>query len=284
MGHRSIATVRPSFPQPGDPPPGLAYEWRRRGVWLLAGNASDVLDDLAAGHPDGLFDCVFADPPYFLSNGGISCRSGRVVSVDKGAWDRSSGFEADHAWNLGWLRRCRDLLLPDGTLWVTGTHHNIFSVGYALRELGMKILNQIAWEKPDPPPNLSRRYFTHSTETLIWAAKSERSVHRFDFEAMREIAGGEPMRTVWRIAPPGSGEKRFGKHPTQKPLELVRRCLLSSTAKGDLVLDPFVGSGTTAVAALRAGLRCVGIDREPAALSLAARRLRHADAASAPNL
>jgi site-specific DNA-methyltransferase (adenine-specific) len=256
---------------------------RSRGVFLYGGDCLAVMDELLAHYPDGIFDAVFADPPYRLSNGGISCQSGRVVCVDKGAWDRSAGYAADHAWNREWLARCQRLLRPDGTLWVTGSQHSIFSVGHAIRELGMKILNQITWEKPDPPPNLSCRYFTHSTETLIWAAKSERSRHRFNHDVMRSLNHGVPMQTVWRIAPPSFTEKRFGRHPTQKPLDLLYRCILACTAQGDLVLDPFLGSGTTAVAAIVVSRRCAGIEQDPRALALATRRVEHMSQCAAPS-
>ena len=140
---------------------------------------------------------IFADPPYFLSNGGITCHAGRMVKVDKGEWDRVRGAELNHEFNTEWLKRCQRVLKPNGTIWVTGTHHVIFSVGYAMQQLGMKILNDIAWEKPNPPPNLSCRYFTHSTETVLWAAKNEKSKHVFNYKAMKAVTGKQ-MKTVWR--------------------------------------------------------------------------------------
>ena len=173
-------------------------------------------------------------------------------------------------------RRCQRVLRPNGTLWVTGTSHVIFSVGYAMQQLGFKILNDIAWEKPNPPPNLSCRYFTHSTETMIWAAKNEKSRHHFNYAQMRQIAGGKQMKTVWRIASPRAAEKTFGKHPTQKPIALVERCLLASTREGDLILDPFLGGGTTAVAAMETRRRCLGLELDESNLKIAARRLDHA--------
>jgi hypothetical protein len=137
-------------------------------------------------------------------------------------------------------------------------------------------LNDIAWEKPNPPPNLSCRYFTHSTETILWAAKGEKSRHLFNYQAMRQLAGGKQMKTVWRIPPPCSAEKALGKHPTQKPVALVERCLLASTREGDRVLDPFVGSGTTIVVCLRLNRHCVGIEQETSFLTLAVMRLQAA--------
>ena len=224
--------------------------------------------------PGGRFDCIFADPPYFLSNGGITCQGGKMVKVDKGDWDKSRGAEVNHEFNLEWLRRCQRVLKPNGTIWVSGTHHVIFSVGYAMQQLGFKVLNDIAWEKPNPPPNLSCRYFTHSTETVLWAAKNEKSKHVFNYDLMRKTNGGKQMKTVWKMTAPGGAEKTHGKHPTQKPLSLIQRCILASTNEGDLVLDPFLGAGTTAVAALQTKRQCVGIEADPAHIELSIRRVK----------
>jgi site-specific DNA-methyltransferase (adenine-specific) len=247
-----------------------------RGVWLYQGNSLEVLDALAVKYPNGLFDMIFADPPYFLSNGGITCHAGRMVKVDKGDWDKSRGPELNHEFNTEWLRRCQRVLKPNGTIWVTGTSHVIFSVGFAMQQLGFKILNDIAWEKPNPPPNLSCRYFTHATETVLWAAKSEKSKHCFNYALMRQIAGGKQMKSVWRIAAPRTAEKEFGKHPTQKPVALIERCILASTKEGDLILDPFLGGGTTAVAALETRRTCVGVEFEESNLKIAVKRVHNA--------
>ncbi len=260
--------IRPSATDPYK----LALNDSERGVWLCQGNSLEILDALAARHPDGIFDMIFADPPYFLSNGGITCHAGRMVKVDKGDWDKSRGAELNHEFNTEWLRRCQKVLRPNGTIWITGTSHVIFSVGYALQQLGFKILNDIAWEKPNPPPNLSCRYFTHSTETVLWAARSEKSKHCFNYPLMRQIAGGKQMKNVWRMAAPRTEEKKFGKHPTQKPVALVERCILASTREGDLIMDPFHGGGTTAVAALRTRRRCLGVDLDDVNVKLAVRR------------
>jgi site-specific DNA-methyltransferase (adenine-specific) len=235
-----------------------------------------VLDVLAGKNPNGLIDMIFADPPYFLSNGGITCHAGRMVKVDKGVWDKSRGPERNHEFNIQWLGRCQRVLQPNGTIWVTGTQHVIFSVGYAMQQLGFKILNNIAWEKPNPPPNLSCRYFTHSTETVLWAAKNEKSKHYFNYPLMRRSAGGKQMKTVWKMAAPRTEEKRFGKHPTQKPVALVERCILASTQEGDLILDPFLGSGTTALAALETQRKCIGVELEDANLNITRKRLQDA--------
>ncbi len=245
-----------------------AYE--ADGIRLYHGDCLAVLDS----QPEDLFDCIFADPPYFLSNGGVTCQGGRMVKVDKGDWDKSRGAELNHEFNLEWLRRCQRVLKPNGTIWVSGTHHVIFSVGYAMQQLGFKILNDIIWEKPNPPPNLSCRYFTHSTETVLWAAKNEKSKHLFNYDLMRKTNGGKQMKTVWKMTAPGSAEKTHGKHPTQKPLALVERCILASTNEGDTVLDPFLGGGTTAVAALKTKRRCVGIEADAAHLALSIRRVK----------
>ncbi len=238
----------------------LALCDERAGIFLCEGDSVAVLDPIIGRHPDGVFDAIFADPPYFLSNGGMTCKNGRRAKVDKGAWDESRGAESDHDFNREWLRRCQRALKPNGTIWVSGTQHVIYSVGFAMQQLGFKLLNTITWEKPNPPPNLSCRYFTHSTETILWAAKSEASRHTFNYAAMREANGGRQMKSVWHIKVPAAAEKTHGRHPTQKPLELIERCLLASTNPGDLVLDPFLGSGTTGVAAARHGRRFVGIE------------------------
>jgi len=255
-------------------PPRLAYRDDGRGVWLYHGNCLELLDAIAAKYPDGRFDCIFADPPYFLSNGGITCHAGKMVKVDKGDWDKSRGPELNHEFNLEWLRRCQHVLKRNGTIWVSGTFHVIFSIGYAMQQLGFKILNDITWEKPNPPPNLSCRYFTHSTETVLWAAKNEKSKHCFNYDLMRRISGGKQMKTVWTITAPGGDEKTHGKHPTQKPVALVQRCLLASTNEGDVVLDPFIGGGTAAIAAIRNGRQCVGIEADGDHIALSVARVK----------
>ena len=215
----------------------------------------DCLEILAA-LPADCIDLIFADPPYFLSNGGITCHAGRMVSVNKGDWDRSRGADANHEFNRAWLAACRRVLKPDGAIWVSGTSHVIHSVGFAMQQLGFKLLNDISWVKPNPPPNLSCRYFTHATETIIWAAKSRKSRHKFNYKLMKQMNAGRQMKSVWTIPPPEPWEKKFGKHPAQKPLALIERILLASSNEGDLVLDPFLGSGTTALAcALRGGAK-----------------------------
>ena len=230
--------------------------------------------DLLRRMRDESVDMIFADPPYFLSNGGITCVGGRMVRVDKGGWDKSQGIIGDHSFNLLWLDQCRRILKPNGTIWVTGTSHNIHSVGYALQVLDYKILNDIAWYKINPPPNLACRYFTHATESIIWAAKSVKSKHTFNYPLMKELNGGKQMKSLWEILPPGKSEKRFGKHPTQKPEALLWRIVAASTQPGEIVLDPFCGSATTGVACARLGRQFIGIEREEEYLMLAENRLR----------
>jgi site-specific DNA-methyltransferase (adenine-specific) len=258
----------------GVQPAQLAYADDTRGLYCYHGDALQVMDAIAVKHPAGCFDLIFADPPYFLSNGGITCHAGRRVKVDKGAWDKSRGADANHAFNREWLKRCQVLLKPNGTIFVSGTHHVILSVGFAMQQLGLKLLNQITWQKPNPPPNLACRYFTHSTETILWAAKNERSRHVFHYAAMRAENGGRQMKDVWTFTAPKSAEKRLGKHPTQKPLALLERIIRTATNPGALVLDPFLGSGTSALASANLGRRCVGIERDPEFVKLATERLK----------
>jgi site-specific DNA-methyltransferase (adenine-specific) len=246
---------------------------RDRGLYLYQANCLELLDRIAEKHPQGCFDMIFADPPYFLSNGGVTCQNGRMVSVNKGAWDKSQGTELNHAFNVEWLKRCQRVLKPNGTLWVSGTMHIIYSIGLAMQQLGFKLLNDVIWEKPNPPPNLACRYFTHSTETLLWAAKSTTSRHFFNYQYMKELNGGKQMKSVWRIKPPSASEKLFGKHPTQKPIELLKRCIEASTQIGDFVLDPFCGSGTTGVAALTSNRKFCGVELDSSFIDISVKRL-----------
>jgi site-specific DNA-methyltransferase (adenine-specific) len=225
-------------------------------VTIYLGDCLEVLARL----PEHSIDLIFADPPYFLSNDGITCHAGRMVSVNKGKWDRSRGPNDNHDFNRAWLSACQRVLVPNGTIWVSGTSHVIHSVGFAMQQLGFKLLNDITWVKRNPPPNLSCRYFTHASETVIWAAKTNRSKHVFNYKLMRQMAGGKQMKSVWEIPAPTRHEKRFGKHPTQKPLALLERIILASSREHDTVLDPFMGSGTTLVAASQLHRKAIGIE------------------------
>lgn len=229
--------------------------------------------EILASIPENCVDLIFADPPYFLSNGGITCHAGRMVSVNKGAWDRSRGSGANHDFNRAWLAACQRVLKPNGSIWVSGTSHVIHSVGFAMQQLGFKLLNDISWVKPNPPPNLSCRYFTHATETIIWAAKNSKSRHTFNYKLMKETNRGKQMKSVWEIKPPETWEKKFGKHPTQKPVALLERILLASSNEGDLVLDPFSGSGTTLLSAFRLRRQALGCELSAEFLSLSLRRI-----------
>jgi site-specific DNA-methyltransferase (adenine-specific) len=257
-------------------PPLIVHRDQENSIQLYHGNCLDLLDEIAAKYPDGLFTQIFADPPYFLSNNGSTCRGGERVSVNKGQWDKSRGLRDDLKFTLAWLRRCRRVLLPGGTIWISGTHHSIHLVGYVLQRLKFRILNDITWEKINPPPNLACRQFTHSTETLIWAARDEDANHIFNYDLMRRVNRGLQMQTVWRLNAPPPEERKFGEHPTQKPVALVTRCLLATTCEGDRVFDPFLGSGTTAIACLRQRRRFVGIDASRTYVNLAADRI-HAE-------
>ncbi|HEX9760813.1 MAG TPA: site-specific DNA-methyltransferase, partial [Candidatus Acidoferrales bacterium] len=249
--------------------PEAVFHDKRHHLKIFQGDCLDIL----AALPESTVDLIFADPPYFLSNDGITCHAGRMVSVNKGAWDRSRGLDANHDFNRAWLAACQRVLSPHGSIWVSGTSHVIHSVGFAMQQLGFKLLNDISWVKPNPPPNLSCRYFTHATETIIWAAKNKKSRHVFHYRAMKELAGGRQMKSVWEIYPPAREEKRFGKHPTQKPVALLERILLASSHPGDLVLDPFMGSGTTAVAAWKLDRKFVGIEIEDKWVQVTLKRL-----------
>lgn len=230
--------------------------------------------------PTESFDMIFADPPYLLSNGGFTVHAGRRVSVNKGEWDKSNGIQTDFEFYSEWITECRRLLKPNGTIWISGTYHSIYACGFALQKAGYHILNDIAWYKPNASPNLSGRFFTASHETLIWARKSKVAKHYFNYNYMREgnwkedflKRPGKQMRSVWAIGTPKREEKKFGKHPTQKPIELLKRIVLASTKKDDLILDPFTGSSTTGLAAYLYGRRFVGIDNQKEYLELSIKR------------
>ena len=235
---------------------------------LLQGDCMSRLTEIA----DNSIDAIFADPPYFLSNGGISVQSGKQVCVDKGDWDKGGTPEYIYAFNRQWLSLCRPKLKENGTIWISGTHHNIHVVMRCLQELGYKVLNTITWQKTDPPPNLSCKYFNFSTELIIWARKSEKVTHKFNYETMKQLNGGTQMTDVWRIPAVSQWEKEQGKHPTQKPLRLLYRIILASTNVGDTILDPFAGSSTTGIAANLLGRNYIGIEQELQFIDLSLRR------------
>lgn len=240
--------------------------------------------------PENSIDMIFADPPYNLSNNGFSVHSGKMVSVNKGEWDRSNGFENDYQFHHEWIKAAKRVLKPHGTLWVSGTYHSIYQCGFAIQSLGYHLLNDISWFKPNATPNLSCRFFTASHETLIWARKDKKSKHTFNYlemkngdwhikdsfkrsqKQMRSLWHVDDDKDVWVCGTSKPDEKRFGKHPTQKPLDLLRRVILSSTKKGDIVLDPFSGSSTTGIAAVEFGRKFIGIDSDKEFLKLSVKR------------
>lgn len=234
---------------------------------LLDGDCLKILPGL-----DIKFDMIFADPPYFLSNGGMTVQSGKQVSVNKGDWDKSQGFDKDNEFNRQWISLCRDKLKPEGTIWISGTYHNIFSAAQMLNELNFRILNVITWAKTNPPPNLSCKFFTHSTEFIIWARKEIKITHYYNYELMKLINGGKQMKDVWNLPAIAKWEKSCGKHPTQKPLPLLGRIILASTKPGALILDPFAGSSTTGIAANILGRNFIGIEQDENFLELSKNR------------
>lgn len=219
-------------------------------------------------------DCIFADPPYFLSNDGFTNSGGKQVSVNKGDWDKSLTTTEKHKFNRNWIKKCKRVLTDDGTIWISGTLHNIYSIGMALEQEGFKIINNITWQKLNPPPNLARRTFTHSTETVLWAKKDiKNNKYFFNYDLMREINNGKQMKDVWAGPLTSPKEKKLGKHPTQKPLYLLERILLASTKENALILDPFMGSGTTAVACKKLNRNFIGIEKESEFVELAKNRI-----------
>lgn len=236
---------------------------------LILDDTFDAMANLASDS----FDMVFADPPYFLSNGGISCSGGAMVSVNKGDWDKGLSIESKHEFNRLWIRACRRLLKDAGTIFISGTMHNVYSCGMALEQEGFKILNNITWRKLNPPPNLSCRYFVHSTENIIWAKKNPNSKHVFNYDLMKNLNNGKQMKDVIEGPLTPRRERVYGRHPTQKPEYLLERLILAATNKGDNVLDPFVGSGTTCVVAKRLGRCSTGIDSSIEYLGIARRRV-----------
>ncbi|TFF92895.1 MAG: site-specific DNA-methyltransferase [Promethearchaeota archaeon] len=231
---------------------------------------------------DQRFDLIFADPPYFLSNDGITCKSGKMTSVNKGKWDKSQGFTQDVEFTTEWLKQCRRVLKEDGSIFISGTLHIIYKIGYLLEKLGYDIINDIVWFKPNAPPNLSCKYFTHSHEIILWARKTEESKHTFNYESMKYWNNpkdklknkDKQMRSVWSIPLLSKSEKEFGKHPTQKPIEVLNRIIAAASNEGDWVLDPFVGSGTTGLVANVLKRKFIGIDINQKYLDLTIKRYK----------
>ena len=224
---------------------------------------------------DKSIDMIFADPPYFLSGNGITCSGGKMVSVNKGEWDKALSIKEKHKFNKKWIRECYRILKDNGTIWISGTLHNIYSIGMALEEEGFKIINNITWQKTNPPPNLACKTFTHSTETILWARKDLKNIkYTFNYTLMKEINNNKQMKDVWTTSLTKPSEKKCGKHPTQKPLEILDRIILASTKEKDLILDPFCGSSTTGISAARLNRRYIGIDNEKEYIELSIRRYK----------
>lgn len=250
--------------------------YERENFKLFLGNCIEILQKVT---PESV-DMIFADPPYRLSNGGFTCQGGKSVSVDKGNWDKSWGIEEDFDFHQEWIRACKRVLKPSGTIWISGTYHSIYMCGFALQKADFKILNDIVWFKPNASPNLSCRYFTASHETLLWAIKDKNAKHTFNYELCKNAEWEEDflkkpqkqMRSVWAISTLKPNEKLFGKHPTQKPLDLLKRIILASSNKNDLILDPFTGSSTTGIMAVTLGRKFIGIDKERDFLDLSIKR------------
>jgi len=268
--HEKTGRKRDIFKLINNVPAKPYFEDKKHDIVLFKADCFDILPNI----PENSVDMIFADPPYFLSNGGFTCHAGKKVPVHKGKWDISKGKEENYLFTLRWLRECQRILTPNGTIWVSGTSHIIYAVGYAMQDSGYKILNDIAWFKVNPPPNLSCRYFTHSTETILWAAKNKDSKHYFNYPLMRKMNNNKQMLSLWSIKPPGTEEKIYGKHPTQKPLQLLDRIVLASTRPGDIVLDPFNGSGTTGIAAYREDRKYIGVELEEEYLKVSIKRFK----------
>ena len=252
--------------------------FKEKNFLLYKGDALEILEQFESEK----FDLIFADPPYFLSNDGVTCQSGKMVSVNKGDWDKSKGIEEDNKFTNEWIRACRRVLKENGSLWISGTLHIIYTIGYLLEKNNYDIINDIIWYKPNAPPNLSCKYFTHSHEIVLWARKSSESHHTFNYEKMKGWNNpkdklknkDKQMRSVWSIPLLSKSEKEYGKHPTQKPLELLNRIIISSSNEGDWILDPFAGSGTTGVVCSILKRKFVGIDNNKEYLDLAIKRFQ----------
>lgn len=245
----------------------MYYQSKDNNFYLYHGNSIQVLGQLK-----DQVDMIFADPPYFLSNGGKKIQGRRMVSVDKGDWDKADSLEYIDQFNQEWIDACKTILKDNGTIWVCGTFHNIYSVEKCLKNAGFQIINIITWQKSDPTPTWGELHFNFSSEYIIWARKNPKSKHFFNFELMKELNGGVLMPDVWKLSTVGMWEKTCGKHPTQKPLRLLYRIVLASTRVGEVILDPFAGSCTTGIAANLLGRKFVGIDKSEDYLNLGIKR------------
>ncbi|NNU79113.1 site-specific DNA-methyltransferase [Halovulum dunhuangense] len=250
---------------------------------IIAGDCIEAM----RGLPDNSVDLVFADPPYNLQLKGELHRpdNSRVDAVDD-AWDQFSSFAAYDAFTRAWLTEARRVLKPDGAIWVIGSYHNIFRVGAALQDAGFWILNDVVWRKTNPMPNFRGKRLTNAHETLIWAGKSDASKYTFNYEALKSLNDGVQMRSDWLLPICNGGERLKDAngdkaHPTQKPEALLHRVLVASTKPGDVILDPFFGTGTSGAVAKRLGRHWIGIEREDSYRKVAAARIAKVQPAGA---
>lgn len=256
---------------------GFAPFYQSGNTVIYNGDCMEILNAV----PENTIDMIFADPPYMLSNNGFTCQNGKMAEVNKGKWDESNGFENDTIFHNKWISACRRILKPEGTIWISGTYHSIYQCGYLLQKNNFHILNDIVWFKPNASPNLSCRFFTASHETILWARKDKKAKHTFNYSEMKNGFFPEDklknentqMRSVWSIPTLKNDEKIHGKHPTQKPLNLLKRIVLASTKENDIVLDPFCGSGTTAVICRQNNRTFIGIEIDNNYCELAKKRI-----------
>lgn len=245
----------------------MFYQSKDNNFRLYQGDSIQV-----SGQLTEQVDMIFADPPYFLSNGGKKIQGRRIVSVDKGDWDKATSTDYIDKFNQEWIDACKPLLKDNGTIWVCGTFHNIYSIEKCLKNAGFQIINIITWQKSAPTPTWGELHFNFSSEYIIWARKNPKSKHFFNYELMKQLNGGVLMPDVWKLPTVGMWEKTCGKHPTQKPLRLLYRIIIASTRVGETILDPFSGSCTTGIAANLLGRKFVGIDQSEEFLNLGKRR------------
>jgi DNA modification methylase len=239
-------------------------------VHLLLGDCMEILKNIE----DNSIDLIFADPPYFLSRkNGSTYKNGKIQSVYKGQWDEVKTLEEKNNFNNLWIKECYRILKDTGTIWITGSKHNIYSIGVNLEKENFQIINNIAWIKNNATPNISKRVFSFDNESIIWAKKQNTKGYIFNYKKMIEINNGIEMNDVWEIPVVSKFEKTFGQHPTQKPLELLERIINGTSIQNAIILDPFAGSSTTGVAAIRNGRRYIGIDKNVEYLELSKRRI-----------
>jgi site-specific DNA-methyltransferase (adenine-specific) len=256
--------------------------WHNDQSLLLRGDCVKIMPQIK----EKSIDVIFADPPYFLSSGGISVQSGKMVSVNKGDWDKSLSIQDKLSFHQTWIKEARKVLKDDGTIWISATLHSVYAIGVALELEGFSIINNVIWRKTNPAPNISGRAFTHSTETVIWARKQltpmKKGKHYFAYDEMKKYNQGKQLKDFWDLNETNvvfeSGttpkrEKKYGKHPTQKPISLLERIIESSTKEGELVLDPFAGSGTTLIVANQLKRYAIGIEFDKIYLDLAKKRI-----------